>query len=76
MRSCDEKPHGYILAELIASYLLSNERVIGLVIIEGIHDVVAVGPRVFAELIAFVAGGFSPADNVEPVLSPSFAELR
>ena len=56
--------------------LFPNEFVVGLVRVEGIEDVVAVAPGMRVGDVDVLAGRFRVAGDVQPVASPTFAELR
>ena len=60
---------------MVARELFGDELVVGKVCVEGADDVVAIGPGVFAVEVGFGAVGFGPADDIEPMLGPAFAEV-
>ena len=60
----------------VAGELFADELVVGLILIERVDHVVAIGPGVKAFVVVFAAIGFSEADDVEPVTAPAFAILR
>ena len=62
--------------ERVAGQLFFDEAGVGLVVIEGADDVIAVGPGVGAELVLIVAMGIAVVDHVEPVAAPAFAIAR
>ena len=62
--------------EFVAGELFADELVVGLVLVEGADDVVAVTPHLGAELVALVAVGVGVAHDVEPVPRPPLAVAR
>ena len=60
----------------VAGQLFRDECGVGLVLVEGADDVIAVGPGVVAEVVLLVAVAFAEADDVEPVAAPAFAIAR
>ncbi len=72
---CDEGV-GIVGFEFVAGDLLTEEAIVGKVVVEEPDDVVAVTMGVFAEAVVFEAFGFAVADQVEPMLSPAFAIAR
>jgi hypothetical protein len=53
--------------------LFGDEAVEGLILVEGVDDVVAVAPGGRLGTVALVAVGFGIAGDVEPVPRPAFA---
>ena len=75
-RASHEKPTGHhrggiVRRDHVASHLLPQERVVGLVGIEGVDHPVAVAPRMGAELIALVAMAVGVVGDIEPVPGPA-----
>ena len=62
-----------ISRDLVGGELLADELVVGLVLVEGAHHVVAIHPRLGAVVIGTVAVALGVAHHVEPVLTPAFA---
>src|SRR5262249_13414828 len=62
--------------EHVAGDLLLNESPIGLILVEGADDVIAVRPGVGAGLVLVVAVGVAVVDHVEPVSAPPLAAGR
>ena len=62
--------------DLVAGDLLAHELVVGLVGVERLDDVVAVGPGVGTVGVQPVALAFGVAGEVEPVLGPALAVAR
>ena len=67
---------GRLRVERIAGQLFFDEAGVGLVVVEGADDIVAIGPSVGAELVFIVAVGVAVVDDVEPVAAPAFAIAR
>lgn len=76
MGTGDEEAGGIARTHGVTGELLMDELVVGKVVVEGVDDVVPVDPGVFAVEVGFGAIGFSPADDIKPVLGPAFAEVR
>ena len=53
-----------------------NEFIVGLVVIESVDYLIAVGPGVAAGLVFVVAVGFAVVSHVEPMASPALAVAR
>ena len=64
---------GRLGVERIAGQLFFDEAGVGLVLVEGPDDVVAIGPGVRTELVLVVAVGVAVVDHVEPMATPAFA---
>ena len=62
--------------ECVAGQLFFDEACVGLVVVKGADDVIAIGPGVGAELILIVAMRVAVVDDVEPVAAPAFAIAR
>ncbi len=75
MRARNEKPGGGPFPAGIPSQLFANKLVIGFVLVEGSDDIVAIPPRVLAIEVCLGTIGFGPADDIEPVLSPSLTKM-
>ena len=61
--------------EEITGELFADELIVGFIGIERGDDVIAVTPGVGESEIAFFAGGFGVAGEIEPVAAPAFPEL-
>ncbi len=72
----DEEPSGGFFANEVASELFADEAVVGLVVIERLNDVVAVGPCVWTFGVHLEAVGIGVTNHVEPVLRPAFSVTR
>ena len=71
-----EKPTGHdrggvVRRDHVAGHLLPQERVVGLVGIEGVDHPVAIAPCMGAELIALVAMAVGVVGDIEPVPGPA-----
>ena len=64
-----------VWGEGVAGDLLADELVVGLVRVERLNDVVAVAPRIGAELVPLKAVGVRIVGDVEPVARPAFTEM-
>ena len=64
------------LWQKIACDLFAKELVVRFVGVEGVDDGVAVSPGIGAELVTFEAVRIGVVDDVEPVASLAFAEVR
>ncbi len=62
--------------QLVAGELLFHELVVGLVVVEGGDDVVAIAPGVGARAVGVVAVAIGIAREVEPAAAPALAVLR
>ena len=62
--------------DFVASDLLADELVIGLVVIESPHDVVSVTPSVAAFKIVCESRRVGVANHIQPVLRHSFTVVR
>ena len=62
--------------ELISGDLLLDEPVIGLVIVEGLDDVIPVAPRIRIVDVAFVPCAVGIPHHVQPMPSPPFSVAR
>ena len=62
--------------DLIAGELLEHEAVERLVGIQRANDIIAIGPRIFAQGVDFVSVALAEADHVEPMPPPLFAIMR
>ncbi len=62
--------------QLVARDLLAHELVVGFVAVEGLDDVVAVGPGIRTIGVEAVALGLGIAGEVQPVLRPALAVAR
>ena len=62
--------------KFVAGDLLADEAVVGLVFIEGLDDVIAIAPRVWAKGVVLEAIALGVAREVEPVARPAFAVVR
>src|SRR5262249_29027118 len=67
---------GVVRSDLVAGNLLPNEPIIGLVVVEGADDEVAIGPRVRAVVVVLEAVTLGEADDVEPVPRPALSISR
>ena len=57
----------------VAGKLLQNKSIVGLVLVEGPHHVIAVAVGVAHDVVAVVGGGVGIADHVQPVAGPALA---
>ena len=64
------------IRNLVASQLLANEPIVGLVRVEGFDDVVAIAPGVRFCAVTFVAVALGVTHKVKPVASPTFTVVR
>ena len=64
---------GVVGVEFVAGELFGEKLVVGLVVVEGGDDVVAVAPGVRAVGVLTVSVGLGVADEVEPVAAPALA---
>ena len=64
------------VVELVARDLLAQELVVGLVVVEGVDDVVAVPPRVVAAVVLLEPRRVGVAGHVHPVTAPALAVVR
>ena len=64
------------VVELVAGDLLAQELVVGLVVVEGVDDVVAVPPRVVAAVVLLEPRRVGVAGHVHPVPAPALAVVR
>ena len=64
---------GRLRVERIAGQLFFDEAGVGLVVVEGADDIVAIWPSVEPELVLVVTVGVAVVDDVEPVTTPAFA---
>ena len=62
--------------EEIAGEVLGDEAVVGHVAVEGADDPVPVPPGLANGIVELVAAGLRVANEVEPVTTPSLAEVR
>lgn len=62
--------------EDVAGELFFDESGVGLVVVEGLDEVVAIGPGIGARFVFVVAVGFGEVDGVDPVLGPALAVAR
>ncbi len=69
---CDDG-RGVAWGEDIACDLFAEKAVVGFVVVEGIDDIIAVAPCVWADLVTFESVGVGVVGDVEPVPSPAFA---
>ncbi len=67
---------GSRLVQLIASQLLDDELVVGLVFVEGLDDVVAIAPGILYRDIEFEARAIRVAYDIQPVAPPALAIIR
>jgi len=77
----DEKPGGGDavaggVGQDVAGDLLADELVVGEIGVETVDDIIAVTPRVRAELVVFETVTLGVADHVQPVAAPTFAVVR
>ena len=72
---CD---HGLFIAtgKLIARQLFAHKLIVRHVAVEGVDDPVAILPRERFHLISFVSTRLREPNNIQPMASPSFAEMR
>ena len=63
-------------AHRVAGDLFADELVVRFVFVERTDHIVAIDPGVLAIQIRFRAVRFGPANHVQPVLCPAFAEVR
>ena len=75
VRAGDKEASRFSHAQRISGDLFANEFIIRLVLVEGSGDVVAIDPGILAIKIRLGPIGFRPANNVEPMLCPTFAEM-
>src|SRR5262245_16076550 len=80
-RTGDKKARGHDAVasragEHVAGNLLADELVVRLVLVEALNDVIAIAPRVIADLVAFEALTLREPSHVEPVSSPALAITR
>src|SRR5262249_62198853 len=62
--------------QFVAGELLAEESVVGLVVVEGVDDVVAVTPGEGAWVVRLEAVALGEAGEVEPERGPALAVLR
>jgi hypothetical protein len=79
--SCGEKPErldsvGGVGIKHVAGDLLGDEPAVGLVLVEGPDDVVAIGPGVGTRLVLVVTVGVAVVDDVQPGSGPPFPVVR
>ena len=75
-RGGHEKPRRRILAEGIARDLLTDELVVRRVGVEGLDDIVAIGPGIGTLGINLKPVGVGIPHHIEPVLCPAFTVAR
>jgi hypothetical protein len=75
-RPAHKKARGHIQAEGVASKLLADELVVGLVFVERGDDVIAELPPIWPLAIRLEAVALGEANHIEPVPSPAFAITR
>src|SRR5579883_65569 len=63
-------------SQLVAGQLLGYESVVGLILVKGTDDVVAVAPGVRPLAVGLVAIGLGVAGDVQPMLGPALAVIR
>ena len=73
-RTAHEEAGSGVGSELVPGQLLADEAVVGQVGVEGLDDVIAVGPGVGTRQIGLEAVGLREAGDVEPVPRPFLAE--
>ena len=64
-----------IVFEDVSGEVLENELVVGLVLVEGVDDVVAEAPGIGEDEAASATAGFRVAGDIEPMPPPTFSEL-
>ena len=73
----DSHPHlGGFRIELVAGDLLTDELIVGFVLIEGTDHVVPVSPCIAPREVVRKPGGVGVADDIQPVASPVFSIMR
>ena len=60
----------------VAGELFLHKTGVGLILVEGADDIVAVGPGIGPQLILVVAAGVGVLHHIQPVPAPAFAVMR
>ena len=64
------------VVELVARDLLADELAIGLVLVVGVDDVVAIPPGILPDIVLLEPGRIGIAGHIHPVSAPALAVLR
>ncbi len=71
----DEEAGGLADFQLVSCQLFGDELIVGEVVVESPDDIVTVDPGILSVEVGFGSIGLGPADDVEPMLGPAFAEV-
>ncbi len=67
---------GVVRRQRVGGKLFAYKLAVGDILVQGVDDVIAVGPRIGAAFVFVVAMGVAVVDDIKPVPRPAFAVAR